>query len=123
MLVVLWTNIYTFTIITKISPHFNIRCFIMKQHCKITIGGLRLDQSLLQNFVAILNCKVMVTPFVYLGLPIGGCHKRGAFWSRVIESVQGKLSRWRGKCLSLVGRICLLKSVLSSIPLFVYVIV
>jgi len=40
---------------------------------KSTIGGLGLDQSLLQSFAAILNCKVMVTPFVYLGLPIGGC--------------------------------------------------
>ena len=103
-------------------------CFELASDLKVnfvksTIGGLGLDQSLLQSFAAILNCKVMVTPFVYLGLPIGGCHKRGAFWSRVIESVQGKLSRWRGKCLSLVGRICLLKSVLSSIPLFVYVIV
>ena len=85
---------------------------------KSTISGLGLDQSLLQNFAAILNCKVMVTPFVYLGLSIGGCHKRGAFWSRVIERVLGKLSRWRGRCLSLAGRICLLKLFLSSIPLF-----
>ena len=62
--------------------------------------------------------KVMVTPFIYLGLPVGGSHKRGVFWSGVLERVQSKLSRWRGRCLSLAGRICLIKSVLSSIPLF-----
>jgi len=36
----------------------------------------------------------------------------------MVERVQGKLSRWKGKCLSLVGRVCLIKSVPSSILLF-----
>ncbi|XP_068483362.1 uncharacterized protein [Phaseolus vulgaris] len=106
---------------------FNIKaillCFELASGLKVNflksrIGGLGLSQSLLQHFAAILNCKVMVTPFVYLGLPVGGSHKRGPFWSEVLERVQGKLSRWRGRCLSLAGRICLIKSVLSSIPLF-----
>ena len=106
---------------------FNIKgillCFELASGLKVNflksrIGVLGLGQSSLQHFAAILNCKVMVTPFVYLGLPVGGCHKRDAFWSGVIERVQGKLSRWRGRCLSLAGRICLIKSVQSSIPLF-----
>jgi len=37
---------------------------------KSRIGGLGLSQSLLQHFAAILNCKVMVTPFIYLGLSV-----------------------------------------------------
>ena len=36
----------------------------------------------------------------------------------MIEKVQAKLSRWKGRCLSMARRICLIKSVLSSIPLF-----
>jgi len=51
-------------------------------------------------------------------MPVGGNHKRGDFWNGVIEKVQARLSRWKGKCLSLAGRICLIKFVLSSIPLF-----
>ena len=77
-----------------------------------------LDSSLLQRFAAILNCNVMVTPFVYLGLPVGGCHKRDACWNGVVEKVQSKLARWKGRCLSIARRICLIKSVFSSIPLF-----
>ncbi|XP_068472346.1 uncharacterized protein [Phaseolus vulgaris] len=34
-------------------------------------------------------------------LPVGGSHKRGAFWSGVLERVQGKLSRWREKLVRL----------------------
>ena len=35
----------------------------------------------------------------------------------MVEKVQSKLARWKGRCLSIAGRIYLIKSVLSSIPL------
>ena len=60
----------------------------------------------------------MVSPFIYLGMQVGGSHKRGAFWNGVIEKVQARLSRWKGRSLSMAGRICLIRFVLSSIPLF-----
>jgi len=85
---------------------------------KSRIGETGLGQLSLWRFAAILNCDVMGSPFVYLGLPVGGSHKRGDFWNGVIEKVQARLSRWKGKCLSLAWRIYLIKSVLSSIPLF-----
>jgi len=84
---------------------------------KSRIGGLGIDQLMLQRFAAILNCDVMGTPFVYLGLLVGGCHKRGDFWGGVIERMKARLCRWKGRFLSLTGRICLIKSVLTFIPL------
>ena len=66
----------------------------------------------------ILKCNVIVTPFVYLGMLVGRCYKKGAFWVEVLERLKAKLSRWKCRFLSLTGRICLIKSVLSSIPLF-----
>ena len=77
-----------------------------------------MDQVVLQRFAAILNCDTMVSPFIYLGMPVGGSHKCVAFWNGVIEKVQTRLSRWKGRCLTMDGRICLIKSVLSAIPLF-----
>jgi len=77
-----------------------------------------MDQVTLQRFAAILNCDTMVPPFIYLGLPVGGTHKRSVFWNGVIEKVQARLSRWKERSLSMAGRICLIRSVLSSIPLF-----
>ena len=35
-----------------------------------------------------------------------------------MEKVKARLSAWKGKCLSFAGRLCLIKSVLTSIPLF-----
>jgi len=106
---------------------FNIKailqCFELSSGLRVNflksrIGGTRVSQFLLRSFAAILNCDMMVSPFVYLGLPVGGSHKQGAFWNGVVEKVQAKLSKWKGKCLSMAGRVCLIKSVLSSIPLF-----
>jgi len=46
-----------------------------------------MDQVTLQRFVAILNCDTMASLFIYLGMPVGGSHKCGAFWNGVIEKV------------------------------------
>jgi len=76
---------------------FNIKvilfCFEIASGLKVNflkrrLGGLGMDTSSLQRFASILNCNVMVTPFVYAGLPVGGCHKRGACWNGVLEKVQ-----------------------------------
>jgi len=60
----------------------------------------------------------MGAPFVYLGMLVGQCHKRGVFWGGVIERMKARLCRWKGRFLSLAERIYLIKSVLTSIPLF-----
>ena len=60
----------------------------------------------------------MVIPFLYLGLAVGGCHKRSTYWDLVIVRMKKRLNRWKGSFLYLAGRICLIKSVLSTIPLF-----
>ena len=36
----------------------------------------------------------------------------------MVDSLRSRLSRWKGRFLSMVERICLIKSILSSIPLF-----
>jgi len=85
---------------------------------KSRIGGVGVDHTVLQQYAAILNCEVMKNPFKYLGLLVGGSHKRVSFWDGVLERVKSRLGRWKGRFLSLAGRVCLIKSVLSSISLF-----
>jgi len=50
----------------------------------------------LQRYSAILNCSLMVIPFNYLEIPIGGNHWRKVFWQGVIDKIKKKkLSRWK----------------------------
>jgi len=106
---------------------FNIKvalnCFELSSGLKVDfsksmIGGVGVDQISIQQFATILNYETMVTPFVYLGMQVGGCHKRQTFWVGVVERLRSRLSRWKGRFLSMARRICLMKSILSSIPLF-----
>jgi len=111
----------------NVKSVFNIKailqCFQLSSGLRVNfgksrIGGTGLDQVMLQRFASILNCETMVVPFIYLGMLVEGSHKRGDFWNGVIEKVQARLSRWKGRCLTMAERICLIKFVLSSIPLF-----
>ena len=40
-----------------------------------------------------------------------------AFWDGVVVRMKKRLSRWKGRFLSLAGRICLIKLALSTLPL------
>ena len=39
-------------------------------------------------------------------------------WSQIEERFQKKLSSWKGKLLSVGGRLALINSVLSNLPMF-----
>jgi len=100
-----------------------LNCFKLVSGLKVSylksnIGGVGCSQQMLQCCVTILNCEVMRTPFKYLGLLIGGCHKRRTFWEWVVERVRSRLGRWKGKFISMTDCLCLIKLVLSSLPLF-----
>jgi len=57
-------------------------------------------------------------PFLYLGLPIGGDPRRLAFWEPLMSTIKTKLSKWQSCFLSFGGRLILLKSVLTSLPVY-----
>jgi len=73
--------------IKTILQCFELALGLRVNFLKSRIGGTGSDQLSLQRFAAILNCDVMSSPFVYLGLPVGGNHKRDDFWNGVIEKV------------------------------------
>ncbi|CAJ2651349.1 unnamed protein product [Trifolium pratense] len=65
-----------------------------------------------------LCCKVGKIPFLYLGLSIGGDPRRLGFWEPVVNRLKNRLSGWRSRFLSFGGRLVLLKSVLTSLPVY-----
>ncbi|GLT28935.1 hypothetical protein SLA2020_038370 [Shorea laevis] len=94
------------------------------------VSGLKINfnKSVLYSFnvsdewgrmaAASLNCKSGSTPFTYLGMPIGNAMVRRKAWVPVIENFNKKLAVWKAKCLSIGGRVTLLRSVLSALPIY-----
>ena len=86
---------------------------------KSLMVGINIGDSWLTEAASILNCKVGKIPFLYLGLSIGGDPQRLAFWEPVVSNIKSRLAGWQSRFLSFGGRLVLLKSVLTSLPVYV----
>jgi hypothetical protein len=71
-----------------------------------------------RHFVQIFGCKEGSFPFKYLGIPMNTHKLRNKDWKEIEERFQKKLASWKGKLLSAGGRLVLINSVLSSLPMF-----
>jgi len=60
----------------------------------------------------------MGIPFKYLGLEVGGNPRKKKFWEPVLNKLKARLNVWKGRFLSMAGKICLIKFVLTSVPLY-----
>lgn len=54
----------------------------------------------------------------YLGLKVGGRIGGTKGWKEVVERVKKQIRSWDTKAISFGGRVTLIKSILSSIPLY-----
>ncbi|KAL4032276.1 hypothetical protein IC575_005346 [Cucumis melo] len=57
-------------------------------------------------------------PLSYLGVPLGGNPKSNLFWRNVEDKIQKKLNNWKYAQISKGGRLTLIKSTLSSLPIY-----
>ncbi|CAJ2673056.1 unnamed protein product [Trifolium pratense] len=85
---------------------------------KSMLVGVNIPDSWLVEAASALCCKVGKIPFLYLGLPIGGDPRRLCFWEPVLDRLKNRLSGWKSRFLSIGGRLVLLKSVLTSLPVY-----
>ena len=70
----------------------------------------------------LFGCVIGKFPFRYLGLPM---HFKKLFnkdWKNIEERIEKRLSSWKGKMLTVGGRLVLINSVLSSLPMFMFMI-
>jgi len=63
----------------------------------------------------ILSCSHGYFPFTYLGVPIFVGAPRGRFLNPLADKVKLKLASWKGKSLSMMGRVQLVNTVVTSL--------
>jgi hypothetical protein len=78
-------------------------------------GDAQNDASL---YAEIFGCGQGQFPIMYLGIPIHYRRLTNAEWKIVEERLQLRLSSWKGKLLSLGGRLVLINAVLSNMVLY-----
>ncbi|PNX74991.1 cysteine-rich receptor-like protein kinase [Trifolium pratense] len=85
---------------------------------KNLLVGVNIPESWLGEAASVLCCKVGKISFLYLALQVGGFPRRLSFWELVLIRMKNRLSGWKSCFLSFGGRLVLLKSVLTSLPVY-----
>ncbi|CAL5328668.1 unnamed protein product [Camellia sinensis] len=100
-----------------------MRCFEVMSGLKINyhksaVCGVGFQVDEIEGLAHRLNCLSKRLPFNFLGLPLGANPRRKSTWNPILDKVSKRLSSWKRKLLSFAGRLTLIKSVLSNLPLY-----
>lgn len=57
-------------------------------------------------------------PFKFMGTVVRDSPRKAKSWKLVVKELKNRLVIWRGKNLSVGGRVVLIKSVLNILPIF-----
>lgn len=100
-----------------------LRCFAEASGLKINYSKSHFDclgksVSWCRDAAQFLNCSTMDFPFVYLGIPVGVSSKSWIVWQPIIRKFEVKLAKWKQRSLFMGGRITLINSVLSALPIY-----
>lgn len=79
---------------------------------------LNLDKPQTNDMTTIFGCPVGTFPINYLGIPFHYQNLSRVDLQPMVEKILKRIAGWRGKLLSYVGRIVLIKTCLSSIPIY-----
>nr|GEV54989.1 RNA-directed DNA polymerase, eukaryota [Tanacetum cinerariifolium] len=85
---------------------------------KSKLMGVGISQDVVAFVARSIGCATLHTPFNYLGVKVGGSMSKISFWDDVVAKLSSRLSKWKLRTLSIGGRLTLIKSVLSSLPLY-----
>ncbi|GJV99434.1 RNA-directed DNA polymerase, eukaryota [Tanacetum coccineum] len=100
-----------------------LKCFFLASGLKINLHksklmGIGVNSQIVSNGANTIGCSTFSTPFNYFGVKVGDIMSRGNSWAEVISKLSSRLFRWKLKTLSSEGRLTLIKSVLTAIPLY-----
>ena len=71
-----------------------------------------------EELAAELGCGVGSLPSTYLGLPLGAPHRALGVWDSIEYGFRRRLATWKRQYISKGERITLIRSTLSSLPIY-----
>ena len=97
-----WENIRAIKVMLR---SFELVSRLKINFAKSRFGAIGETEQWILNAATFLNCKVLLLPFSYLGIPIGANPQRSETWDLVVKKCERKLSKWKQKYLSFGRRV------------------
>uniref|UniRef100_A0A803QQM3 Reverse transcriptase domain-containing protein n=1 Tax=Cannabis sativa TaxID=3483 RepID=A0A803QQM3_CANSA len=85
---------------------------------KSQLLGVCMDEDAVAQSAIQIGCEVGRWPMTYLGMPLGGSPRKRSFWEPVLDKCATRMDGWKCSFLSRGGRLTLIQSVLSSLPIY-----
>ncbi|KAL5572344.1 hypothetical protein UlMin_021941 [Ulmus minor] len=85
---------------------------------KSSLAGIHMEDEEVMALAVVVGCEKGSWPMKYIGLPLGGNPNSTEFWNPVVEKVGKRLDGWKKAVLSKGGKLTMIQSVLSSIPIY-----
>nr|KYP65031.1 Transposon TX1 uncharacterized [Cajanus cajan] len=82
------------------------------------VSSRRVSQRRIDTLEGLLGISYTAQIGKYLGVPITHGQPRCADFYDVMDKIQGRLAAWKAKLLNKAGKLCLVKSTISSIPVY-----
>lgn len=100
-----------------------LRCFHVSSGLKVNfhkskVFGISVSDGDISSCARIMGYEALSFPFTYLGVPVGANISLKRNLKPITEKMRNKLSSWKVNSFSFGRRVTLIKSVLSSLPLY-----
>ncbi|GJR71570.1 RNA-directed DNA polymerase, eukaryota [Tanacetum coccineum] len=111
-------NLSNLSTIVNVLKLFHLALGLKINLHKSKLMGIGIPQDVVASAARSIGCSTLRLPFNYLGVKVGGTMSKISSWDDVVAKLSSRLSKWKLKTLSIGGRLTLIKSVLSSLPLY-----
>ncbi|XP_058076338.1 uncharacterized protein LOC131224915 [Magnolia sinica] len=100
-----------------------LRCFEAASRLRINMAkskvfSVNCSDEELSSYAEIFGCSPASFPTSFVDLPLDIGPPPKSMWDKVVEKFQKLLARWKCRCLSMGGRLTLIKAALSNIPIY-----
>lgn len=100
----------TFELVSDLKINFAKSCF----------GAIGMPDQWKHDAAKYINCSLLFIPFIYLDIPIGANPRRCQLWDLIINKCERKLAKWKQRHVSFGGRVTLIQSILTSVPIYFF---
>lgn len=110
-----WDNLWKMKALLR---GFQMVSILSVNMSKSKLYGVGIKEQFMQIASIFLNCKTDVLPFKFLGIVVGTNPRRVEAWDTVVNQMRRKLASWKGRHLSIGGRVTSVNSILCNMSIY-----